>query len=63
MTDLKENSTWQGDSKNREIRMPFIDEELVIFAMVYQKLLKITKKENIFEWIELKPCKKWNVIF
>mgnify|MGYP003527793644 FL=1 len=59
----KEISIWQELEVSREIRMPFIDEELMIFSMVYHKLLRITKKENIFKWIELKPCKKWNVIF
>ena len=61
METIKENIIWQ--SENRQIRLPFTDMELMMFAMVYKKLLKITKKENIFEWIELKPCKKWNVIF
>ena len=62
MEDLKENNVWQSESKNREIRMPFTDEELMMFSMIYNKLLRITKKKNIFEWIELKPCKKWAVI-
>lgn len=61
METIKENIIWQ--SENRQIRLPFTDMELMMFAMVYRELLKKTKKENIFEWIELKPCKKWNVIF
>ena len=62
MKDLKENNVWQSVSQNREIRMPFTDEELMMFSMIYNKLLRITKQKNIFEWIELKPCKKWKVI-
>lgn len=61
METIKENIIWQ--SENRQIRLPFTDMELMMFAMVYRELLKKTKKENIFEWIELIPQHKlwWNI--
>ena len=44
MTDLKEKK-----KRKRIVRLEFLEEELMMFAMVYKALLKETKKENIFE--------------
>jgi hypothetical protein len=33
----------------KKIKLPFTDEELMMFAMIYRELLKKTKQENIFE--------------
>ena len=60
MTDLEEKK-----KRKRIVRLEFLEEELMMFAMVYKALLKETKKENIFEWIELRSCTYdvWEMIF